>query len=141
MTTLWQNFEMYVKQLLRKEFPDYVIISQRILTSGLRPDYVLESIEQTGVVDAKEKLRLEKSDIEKMADYMFELTADFGKIYVSVYTKISKKIRSNASEYNIEIVRTDWDVSKYYFSKNQAFQAQKTVKKRVKTGVFEQKKS
>ena len=116
MTTLWQNFEMYVKQLLQKEFPDYVIISQRILTSGLRPDYVLESIEQTGVVDAKEKLRLEKSDIEKMADYMYEMTADFGKIYVSVYTKISKKIRSNASKYNIEIVRTDWDVSKYYSS-------------------------
>ena len=114
MTTLWQNFEMYVKQLLLKEFPDYDIISQQTLTSGLRPDYVLESIEQTGVVDAKEKLRLEKSDIEKMADYMYEMTADFGKIYVSVYTKISKKNRSAASEYNIEIVRTDWDVSKYY---------------------------
>ena len=114
MTTFWQHFENYVKELLKKRYPDYNIISQRILTSGLRPDYVLESIEQIGVVDAKEKLRLEKSDIEKMADYMFEMTADFGKIYISVYTKISKKIRSNASKYNIEIVRTDWTVRTYY---------------------------
>ena len=114
MITFWRHFENYVKMLLKRRYPDYNIISQPTLTSGLRPDYVLESIEQTGVVDAKEKLRLEKSDIEKMADYMYEMTADFGKIYVSVYTKISKKIRSNASKYNIEIVRTDWDVSKYY---------------------------
>ena len=46
----------------------------------------------------------------------FELAADFGKIYVSVYTKISKKIHEDASKSNIEIVRTDWDVSKYYSS-------------------------
>ena len=116
MTTFWQHFENYVKGLLKKRYPDYNIISQRILTSGLRPDYVLESIEQIGVVDAKEKIRLEKSDIDKLADYMFDLQADFGKIYVSVYTKISKKNREDASKHNIEIVRTDWDVSKYYSS-------------------------
>ena len=120
MTTLWQNFEMYVKQLLLKEFPDYDIISQQTLTSGLRPDYVLESVEQTGIVDAKEKLRLEKSDIEKMADYMYELgngiagAVVWGKIYVSSYTKITKKILARASGYKIEIKKTDWDVSKYY---------------------------
>ena len=114
MTTFWQHFQNYVGKLLEKQYPDYIITTQPTLTSGMRPDFVLESTEKTGVIDAKEKLNLTKSDINKLADYMFDLQADFGKIYVSVYTKISKKIRSAASEYNIEIVRTDWDVSKYY---------------------------
>ena len=116
MTTFWQHFENYVKELLKKRYPDCVIITQPVLTNGIRPDFVLESTEKTGVIDAKEKKKLQKSDIDKLADYMFDLQADFGKIYVSVYTKISKKNREDASKSNIEIVRTDWDVRKYYSS-------------------------
>ena len=116
MTTFWQHFENYVKGLLKKRYPDCVITTQPVLTNGIRPDFVLESTEKTGVIDAKEKLNLTKSDLNNMLDYMFEVAADFGKIYVSVYTKISKKIREDASKSNIEIVRTDWDVRKYYSS-------------------------
>ena len=116
MTTFWRHFENYVKKILEKQYPDYIITTQPTLTSGMRPDFVLESTEKTGVVDAKEKLNLEKSDLNNMLDYMFEVAADFGKIYVSSYTKISKKIREDASKSNIEIVRTDWDVRKYYSS-------------------------
>ena len=116
MTTFWRHFENYVKGLLKKRYPDCVITTQPVLTNGIRPDFVLESTEKTGVIDAKEKKKLQKSDINKLLDYMFDLHADFGKIYVSSYTKISKKIREDASKSNIEIVRTDWDVSKYYSS-------------------------
>ena len=116
MTTFWQHFQNYVGKLLEKQYPDYIITTQPTLTSGMRPDFVLESTEKTGVIDAKEKKKLQKSDINNLLDYMFDLHADFGKIYVSVYTKISKKIREDASKSNIEIVRTDWDVSKYYSS-------------------------
>ena len=116
MTTFWQHFQNYVGKLLEKQYPDYIITTQPTLTSGMRPDFVLESTEKTGVIDAKEKLNLTKSDLNNMLDYMFEVAADFGKIYVSVYTKFSKKIREDASKSNIEIVRTDWDVSKYYSS-------------------------
>ena len=114
MTTFWQHFQNYVGKLLKKQYPDYTITTQPTLTSGMRPDFVLESTEKTGVIDAKEKLNLTKSDLNNMLDYMFEVAADFGKIYVSVYTKISKKIREDAYKHNIEIVRTDWTVSKYY---------------------------
>ena len=116
MTTFWQHFQNYVGKLLEKQYPDYIITTQPTLTSGMRPDYVLESTKKTGVIDAKEKLNLTKSDLNNMLDYMFELAADFGKIYVSVYTKISKKIREDASKSNIEIVRTDWTVRTYYSS-------------------------
>ena len=116
MTTFWRHFENYVKGLLKKRYPDCVITTQPILTNGIRPDFVLESTEKTGVIDAKEKLNLTKSDLNNMLDYMFEVAADFGKIYVSVYTKISKKIREDASKSNIEIVRTDWTVRTYYSS-------------------------
>ena len=114
MTTFWQHFENYVKKILEKQYPDYIITTQPTLTSGIRPDFVLESTEKTGVIDAKEKMSLTKPDLNNMLDYMFELAADFGKIYVSVYTKISKKIREDASKSNIEIVRTDWTVRTYY---------------------------
>ena len=114
MTTFWRHFENYVKGLLKKRYPDCVITTQPVLTNGIRPDFVLESTEKTGVIDAKEKLNLTKSDLNNMLDYMFEVAADFGKIYVSVYTKISKKIREDASKSNIEIVRTDWTVRTYY---------------------------
>ena len=114
MTTFWQHFQNYVGKLLKKQYPDYTITTQPTLTSGMRPDFVLESTEKTGVIDAKEKLNLTRPDLNNMLDYMFELTADFGKIYISVYTKISKKIHEDASRSNIEIVRTDWDVRKYY---------------------------
>ena len=114
MTTFWRHFENYVEKILDKQYPDYIITTQPTLTSGMRPDFVLESTEKTGVIDAKEKLNLTKSDLNNLLDYMFELAADFGKIYVSVYTKISKKIREDASKSNIEIVRTNWDVCKYY---------------------------
>ena len=114
MTTFWQHFQNYVGKLLEKQYPDYIITTQRKLTSGMRPDFVLESTEKTGVIDAKEKLNLTKSDLNNMLDYMFEVAADFGKIYVSVYTKFSKKIREDASKSNIEIVRTDWTVRTYY---------------------------
>ena len=116
MTTFWRHFENYVGKLLEKQYPDYIITTQPTLTSGIRPDFILESPEKTGVVDAKEKLNLTKSDLNNMLDYMFEVAADFGKIYVSVYTKISKKIREDASKSNIEIVRTDWTVRTYYSS-------------------------
>ena len=116
MTTFWRHFENYVGKLLEKQYPDYIITTQPTLTSGMRPDFVLESTEKTGVIDAKEKMSLTKPDLNNMLDYMFELAADFGKIYVSVYTKISKKIREDASKSNIEIVRTDWTVRTYYSS-------------------------
>ena len=116
MTTFWQHFENYVKELLKKRYPDCVIITQKPLTNGIIPDFVLESTEKTGVIDAKEKLNLTKSDLNNMLDYMFEVDADFGKIYVSVYTKFSKKIHDDASRSNIEIVRTDWTVRTYYSS-------------------------
>ena len=116
MTTFWQHFQNYVGKLLEKQYPDYIITTQPTLTSGMRPDFVLESTEKTGVIDAKEKQNLTKLDLNNMLDYMYELAADFGKIYVSSYTKISKKIREDASKSNIEIVRTDWDVRKYYSS-------------------------
>ena len=114
MTTFWRHFENYVEKILDKQYPDYIITTQPTLTSGMRPDFVLESTEKTGVIDAKEKMSLTKPDLNNMLDYMFELAADFGKIYVSVYTKISKKIREDASKSNIEIVRTDWTVRTYY---------------------------
>ena len=116
MTTFWQHFENYVEKILEKQYPDYIITTQPTLTSGMRPDFVLESTEKTGVIDAKEKLNLTKSDLNNMLDYMFEVVADFGEIYVSRYTKISKKIREDASKSNIEIVRTDWTVRTYYSS-------------------------
>ena len=114
MTTFWRHFEKYVKGLLKKRYPDYIITIQPTLTSGMRPVFVLESTEKTGVIDAKEKLNLTKLDLNNMLDYMYELAADFGKIYVSSYTKISKKIRDDASKSNIGIVRTDWTVRTYY---------------------------
>ena len=116
MTTFWQHFENYVEKILEKQYTDYMITTHPTLTSGMRPDYVLESTEKIGVIDAKEKISLTKSDLNNMLDYIFELAADFGKIYISVYTKISKKIREDASKSNIEIGRTDWDVHKYYSS-------------------------
>jgi len=114
LTTLWQDFQSYVSELLKKEFSDFSIQEQYIQVNGLRPDFILEKPDVIGVVEAKEKRNLSKSDINQMRDYIYELESDFAKIYVSTYTKISENVLKLASKYSIEIIRTKWNVQTFY---------------------------
>lgn len=121
MTTLWQDFENYVLELLKKEFSDFAIVEQYILTSGRKPDFILDSGDTIGIADAKEKRRISISDIEQMRNYDYELEPNFKKIYVSSYSKISKKVAKLASENDIEIIKTKWDVQTFYERLNQKY--------------------
>ncbi len=44
----------------------------------------------------------------QMVDYLLELDADFGIIFVPDYTEVSEAIETFAAEYAIEIEYTDW---------------------------------
>ncbi len=104
----WLAFEEYVFEQLENKYPDCRIIPQLRLGSGLRPDFVLECDSKQIVVDAKARLKIEKRDIMQMVDYLLELDADFGIIFVPDYTEVSEAIETFAAEYAIEIEYTDW---------------------------------
>ena len=114
MTTYWQGFEDFVFERIQKDFPDYEVEYHPILENGLRPDYILNSAESIVVADAKEKNRLQASDVKQIAEYIYELDADFGVIYVSSYTKISKRLLVLARSKKIKIIQTIWSIMTYY---------------------------
>ena len=70
MTTYWQGFEDFVFERIQKDFPDYEVEYHPILENGLRPDYILNSAESIVVADAKEKNRLQASDVKQIAEYI-----------------------------------------------------------------------
>ena len=56
---------------------------------------------------------LENTILNPLENYLSSFKSEYTK---ERYTKFSKKIHDDASRSNIKIVRTDWDVSKYYSS-------------------------
>ena len=110
MTRFWQKFEKFVSKKIQNDYSNYEIIDHPILENGLRPDYILNSKTSIGVADAKEKNRLDAIDIKQITEYIYELDASFGIIYVSNYTKISKRILMLARWNNIKIIHTGWRI-------------------------------
>jgi len=105
---LGQNFELHVFGLLKRQYPDGGIVMQLRLDSGLRPDFVMEYGHKLVVIDAKAKEHLLKSDIDQVADYISELDADYGIIFVADYTEVSESVEDYAILNAIEIEYTDW---------------------------------
>ena len=101
-------FEAYVFELLKKQYSDYRILVQLRLDSGHRPDFVLEYDSKIIVVDAKARGIIEKRDVDQIADYINELDADFGIIFVADYTEVPESIEDSAILNAIEIEYTDW---------------------------------
>ena len=108
MTILGRDFEDFVAKLLKERFPDYILLIQHRLESGLRPDFVLECDEKIIVVDAKERQFLTKADVEQICDYIEELDADYGIIYVADFTEISELVEDHAIINAVEIEYTNW---------------------------------
>ena len=108
MAILGRDFEDFVAKLLKERFPDYVLLIQHRLDSGLRPDFVLEYDEKIVVADAKERQFLTKTDVEQICDYIDELDADYGIIYVADFTKISELVEDYAMINAVEIEYTNW---------------------------------
>ena len=102
-------FETYVFELLKKQYSDYRILVQLRLDSGHRPDFVLEYDSKIIVVDAKARGIIEKRDVDQIADYINELDADFGIIFVADYTQVPESIEDYAILNAIEIEFTDWN--------------------------------
>jgi hypothetical protein len=101
-------FEFHVHDLLKREFLDYDIIEQPKLANGTIPDFIVESEDELIVVDAKDKQRLTLTDIDQMTDYLQELDADFGIIYVASDTDIPESVEYYAARNAIEIEYTRW---------------------------------
>jgi len=105
---LWADFEAYVFELLKKQYSNYRILVQSRLDSGLRPDFVLEHDSKIIVVDAKARAIIEKRDVDQITDYIIELDADFGIIFVADYSEVPESVEDNAILKGIEIEYTDW---------------------------------
>ena len=105
---LGADFEAYVFELLKKQYSNYRILLQLRLDSGLRPDFVLEHDSKIIVVDAKARAIIEKRDVDQIADYIGELDADFGIIFVADYTEVPESIEDYAILNAIEIEYTNW---------------------------------
>ena len=103
-----KDFEDFVALLLKKRFPDYALLIQHRLDSGLRPDFVLECDEKIIVADAKERQVLTKASIEQICDYIDELNADYGIIFVADFTEISEVVEDYAIINAVEIEYTNW---------------------------------
>jgi len=103
-----QVFESYVFQLLQKQYSDCGVIVQLRLDSGLRPDFIIECKNKLVIVDAKAKERLTKSDIEQVSDYINELYADSGIIFVTYNTDVPNSVENLATLNGIEIEYTNW---------------------------------
>ncbi len=102
------DFEAYVFELLKKQYSNYRILLQLRLDSGLRPDFVLEHDSKIIVVDAKARTIIEKRNVDQISDYITELDADFGLIFVADYSDVSESIENYAILKGIEIQYTDW---------------------------------
>ena len=115
--TQGKDFEDFVALLLKKRFPDYALLIQHRLDSGLRPDFVLECDEKIIVADAKERQVLTKASIEQICDYIDELNADYGIIFVADFTEISEVVEDYAIINAVEIEYTDWKKPELNFPK------------------------
>ena len=112
-----KDFEDFVALLLKKRFPDYALLIQHRLDSGLRPDFVLECDEKIIVADAKERQVLTKASIEQICDYIDELNADYGIIFVADFTEISEVVEDYAIINAVEIEYTNWKKSELILQK------------------------
>jgi hypothetical protein len=112
-----KDFEDFVVLLLKKRFPDYALLIQHTLDSGLRPDFVLECDEKIIVADAKERQVLTKASIEQICDYIDELNADYGIIFVADFTEISEVVEDYAIINAVEIEYTNWKKSELILQK------------------------
>tara|TARA_B100000953_G_C17937074_1_gene395741 strand:+ start:523 stop:921 length:399 start_codon:yes stop_codon:yes gene_type:complete len=115
--TSGKDFEDFVALLLKKRFPDYALLIQHRLDSGLRPDFVLECDEKIIVADAKERQVLTKASIEQICDYIDELNADYGIIFVADFTEISEVVEDYAIINAVEIEYTNWKKPELNFPK------------------------
>lgn len=104
----WSDFESYVFELLKKKFSESKILVQLRLDSGLRPDFVIECDSELVVIDAKAREKIEKRDVEQVTNYINEIDADYGIIFVADHTHISEPIENFAISNAIEIEYTDW---------------------------------
>ena len=117
MKMLGKSFEDFVAILLKKRFPNYILLIQHRLDSGLRPDFVLECDEKIIVADAKERQVLTKANIEQICDYIDELNADCGIIFVADFTEISELVEDYAIINAVEIEYTGWKKSELILQK------------------------
>ena len=101
-------FESHVFQLLQKQYSDCGIVVQLRLDSGLIPDFVLECDSKLVVVDAKARERITKKDVDQVADYLNEVDADYGIIFVADYTEVPESVEDYAILNAIEIEYTEW---------------------------------
>ena len=108
MTLLGKAFEDYVAVLLKERFSDYSLFIQHKLDSGLIPDFVLEYDEKKIVVDAKDKQCLTKSDVNQICEYMEEIDAEYGILYVAESTKVSETVEDFAIINAVEVEYTNW---------------------------------
>ena len=111
MTMLGRDFEDFVALLLKERFSDHILLIQHKLDSGLIPDFILEYDEKIVVVDAKERQFLTKADVYQICDYMKEVDAEYGILYVAEFTKVSEAVEDYAICNAVEIEYTDWKKS------------------------------
>ena len=111
MTIPGRDFEDFVALLLKERFPDHSLLIQHKLDSGLIPDFILECDEKIIVVDAKERQFLTKADVNHICEYMEEVDAEYGILYVAEFTKVSETVEDYAICNAVEIEYTNWKKS------------------------------
>jgi len=68
----WAEFEEYLYPSIRKKYPakdGWKIEQQKFLKSGRRIDYVAYNGSKRVVIEAKDKKKLERKDVEQVLNY------------------------------------------------------------------------
>ena len=105
------EFEIYVYNTLKARFPQnegWQVSKQPTLPSTAKPDFLVRGSGSLVVVDAKDKERLERSDVDSVLGYVAELTARIGIIYTANDTEITDSVTEYAKAKGIEVTRTQW---------------------------------
>jgi len=106
------EFLTYVHNTMRAMFPEgegWQIIRQPTSTTGTKPDFLIKRFEsEIHAVDAEDKERLEKSDIDRLSDCTTELRTHDAMIFTAYETEVPSDVAEYAKTKQIEIIRTQW---------------------------------
>lgn len=99
----WKKFEERVEEQL-EEIEGFKLFVQPTLPSGARPDFILENEEERIVLDAKDKLKLDYNDVDKLLEDAEEANADRQGLIVSNDTEVSEGVREYMEEQNVVLL-------------------------------------
>ncbi len=106
LSSWWRTFQDKVRN--SRFFAGYKVKPQQTLETGKRPDYVAvskENPQQKAVADAKFVKELTPQNVKQVEGYKTTLSAKKAAIFVPKKTRIPRKVRAQAADSDIEIIR------------------------------------